>query len=180
MGLQMKELLFGADFGQGMKGGRKVKAVIPGGASAAMLTAEEIEDCPLDFDGLAAKKSMLGSAAIIVMNEDTCIVDAAKNLSKFFSHESCGQCTPCREGTPWLLKVLTRLEEGKGRMEDIDLLEKISNQMANGMTICVFADAAIAPVLSSIGKFRDEFRYHVEQKRCLVGPRVGARELVTA
>jgi len=179
MGLQMKELLFGADFGQGMKNGRKVKAVIPGGASAAMLTAPEIEDCPLDFDGVAAKGSMLGSAAVIVMNEDTCIVDAAQNLSKFFSHESCGQCTPCREGTPWLLKVLTRIEEGKGRNEDIDLLEKISNQMANGMTICVFADAAIAPVLSSVGKFRDEFRYHVEQKRCLVGPRAGARELVT-
>jgi NADH-quinone oxidoreductase subunit F len=175
LGLQMKELLFGADFGQGMKGGRKVKAVIPGGASAAMLTAEEIEDCPLDFDGLVAKGSMLGSAAIIVMNEDTCIVDAAKNLSKFFSHESCGQCTPCREGTPWLLRVLTRIEAGEGRMEDIDLLEKISNQMANGMTICVFADAAIAPVLSSVGKFREEFRHHVEQSRCLVGPGANAR-----
>jgi len=171
LGLPMKELLFGADFGQGMKDGRSVKAVIPGGASAAMLTAEEIEDCPLDFDGLVAKGSMLGSAAIIVMNEDTCIVDAAKNLSKFFSHESCGQCTPCREGTPWLLKVLTRIEAGEGRLEDIDLLEKISNQMANGMTICVFADAAIAPVLSSVGKFREEYRHHIDQNRCLVGPR---------
>jgi NADH-quinone oxidoreductase subunit F len=180
MGLQMKELLFGADFGQGMKGGRKVKAVIPGGASAAMLTAGEIEDCPLDFDGLVAKKSMLGSAAIVVMNEDTCIVDAAQNLSKFFSHESCGQCTPCREGTPWLHKVLTRIEEGRGRLEDIDLLERISNQMANGMTICVFADAAIAPVLSSVGKFREEFRYHVENKRCLVGTGAPRPELVTA
>ena len=112
MGLPMKELLFGADFGQGMKDSKRVKAVIPGGASAAMLTAEEIEDCPLDFDGLAAKKSMLGSAAIIVMNEETCIVDAARNLAKFFSHESCGQCTPCREGTPWLHRVLTRIETG--------------------------------------------------------------------
>ncbi|HSP93005.1 MAG TPA: NADH-quinone oxidoreductase subunit NuoF [Thermoanaerobaculia bacterium] len=180
MGLQMKDLLFGADYGQGMKGGKKVKAVIPGGASAAMLTADEIEDCPLDFDGLAAKKSMLGSAAIIVMNEDTCIVEAAQNLSKFFAHESCGQCTPCREGTPWLHKVLARIEAGSGRMEDIDLLERISNQMANGMTICVFADAAIAPVLSSVGKFRDEFRYHVEQKRCLVGAGASRPELVTA
>jgi len=175
LGLPMKELLFGADFGLGMKDGRKVKAVIPGGASAAMLTAEEIEDCPLDFDGLVAKGSMLGSAAIIVMNEDTCIVDAAKNLSKFFSHESCGQCTPCREGTPWLLKVLTRIEDGEGRLEDIELLEKISNQMANGMTICVFADAAIAPVLSSVGKFREEFRHHIDQNRCLVGPGATAR-----
>jgi NADH-quinone oxidoreductase subunit F len=180
MGLQMKELLFGAEYGQGMKDGKKVKAVIPGGASAAMLTADEIEDCPLDFDGVAAKKSMLGSAAIIVMNDETCIVEAAQNLSKFFAHESCGQCTPCREGTPWLHKVLARIEAGSGRMEDIDLLERISNQMANGMTICVFADAAIAPVLSSVGKFRDEFRYHVEQKRCLVGPGASRPELVTA
>ncbi|MDP9255066.1 MAG: NADH-quinone oxidoreductase subunit NuoF, partial [Actinomycetota bacterium] len=111
----------------GVPEGRALKAVIPGGASAAMLTAAEIEDCPLDFDGLAAKKSMLGSAAIIVMNEDTCIVDAATNLAKFFSHESCGQCTPCREGTPWLHRVLARIEDGEGRAEDIDLLEKISN-----------------------------------------------------
>jgi len=174
MGLQMKELLFGEGFGQGMRDGRSVKAVIPGGASAAMLTAAEIEDCPLDFDGLAAKKSMLGSAAIIVMNEDTCIVDAAVNLAKFFSHESCGQCTPCREGTPWLHRVLARIEAGEGRVEDITLLERISNQMANGMTICVFADAAIAPVLSSIGKFRDEYMHHVEHGRCLAGPRAAA------
>ncbi len=180
MGLPLKELLFGAEYCQGMKDGKRVKAVIPGGASAAMLTADEIEDCPLDFDGVAAKKSMLGSAAIIVMNEDTCIVEAAQNLSKFFAHESCGQCTPCREGTPWLHKVLARIEAGSGRLEDIDLLERISNQMANGMTICVFADAAIAPVLSSVGKFRDEFRYHVEQKRCLVGPGASRPELVTA
>jgi NADH-quinone oxidoreductase subunit F len=178
MGLQMKELIFGEDFGRGMKGGRKIKAVIPGGASAAMLTPDEIEDCPLDFDGLAAKKSMLGSAAIIVMNEDTCIVNAAENLSKFFAHESCGQCTPCREGTPWLYKVLSRIEAGEGRMEDIDLLERISNQMGNGMTICVFSDAAIAPVLSSIAKFRDEYRHHVTEKRCAVGR--GAHALVTA
>jgi NADH-quinone oxidoreductase subunit F len=174
MGLQMKDLIFGDAYGRGMKDGRKVKAVIPGGASAAMLTAAEIEDCPLDFDGLAAKKSMLGSAAIIVMNEDTCIVDATKNLSKFFSHESCGQCTPCREGTPWLYRVVSRIEAGEGRMEDIELLERISNQMANGMTICVFADAAIAPVLSSIGKFREEYRHHVTERRCLVGPRASA------
>ena len=169
MGLQLKDLIFGDAFGRGMKDGRAVKAVIPGGASANMLTAPEIEDCPLDFDGVAAKGSMLGSAAIIVMNEDVCIVDAAKNLSKFFSHESCGQCTPCREGTPWLHKILTRIENGEGRIEDLDLLERVCNQMANGMTICVFADAAIAPPLSSVRKFRDEYRHHIETKRCLVG-----------
>jgi NADH-quinone oxidoreductase subunit F len=178
MGLPLKDLIFGEDYGRGMKGGRKVKAVIPGGASAAMLTAAEAEDCPLDFDSLAAKGSMLGSAAIIVMNEDTCIVNAAQNIAKFFAHESCGQCTPCREGTPWLHKVLSRIESGQGRSEDIDLLVRISNQMANGMTICVFADAAIAPVLSTVAKFRDEYLYHVAHKRCLVG--AGASELVTA
>jgi NADH-quinone oxidoreductase subunit F len=177
MGLQLKDLIFGDAYARGMKGGRKVKAVIPGGASANMLTAAEIEDCPLDFDGVAAKGSMLGSAAIIVMNEDTCIVEAAQNLSKFFSHESCGQCTPCREGTPWLYKVLTRIEEGEGRMEDIDLLQRICNQMANGMTICVFSDAAIAPPLSSVTKFRQEYEHHVQHKRCLAGPRAA---LVTA
>ena len=176
MGLQLTELIRGESYGRGMKNGKAIKAVIPGGASANMLTAAEIEDCPLDFDGVAAKGSMLGSAAIIVMNEDTCIVDAAQNMAKFFSHESCGQCTPCREGTPWLYKVLTRIEEGQGRPEDVDLLERICNQMANGMTICVFSDAAIAPPLSSVKKFRDEYLYHVEHKRCLVG----SKALVTA
>ena len=171
MGLPLTELIFSEAYGQGMKGGRKVKAVIPGGASAAMLTAAEIEDCPLDFDGVAAKGSMLGSAAIIVMNEDTCIVDAARNMAKFFSHESCGQCTPCREGTPWLHRVLSRIEEGEGSAQDVDLLARICNQMANGMTICVFADAAIAPPLSSVTKFRDEYLFHVREKRCLAGPR---------
>ncbi len=171
MGLPLKELIFGEAYGRGMRDGRKVKAVIPGGASANMLTAAEIEDCPLDFDGVAAKGSMLGSAAIIVINEDTCIVNAAQNLSKFFSHESCGQCTPCREGTPWLYQVLTRIEKGEGRPEDIVLLERICTQMANGMTICVFADAAIAPPLSSVQKFKDEYRHHVDHKRCLVGSR---------
>ena len=174
MGLPLTDLIFGDAYARGMKGGRGVKAVIPGGASAPMLTAPEIEDCPLDFDGVAAKGSMLGSAAIIVMNEDTCIVDAARNLAKFFSHESCGQCTPCREGTPWLLRILTRIENGEGRLEDLDLLERICDQMANGMTICVFADAAIAPPLSSVKKFRDEYRHHVEQRRCLVGPGASA------
>jgi NADH-quinone oxidoreductase subunit F len=165
MGLQLKELITGEAYARGMKGGKKIKAVIPGGASANMLTADEIEDCPLDFEGVAAKGSMLGSAAIIVMNEDTCIVNAAQNLAKFFSHESCGQCTPCREGTPWLHRVLTRIEEGEGRVEDVDLLSRICNQMANGMTICVFADAAVAPVLSGITKFREEFEAYVAKSK---------------
>jgi len=176
MGLPLKELIYGDDFGRGMKDGRRIKAVIPGGASAPMLTETEIEDCPLDFDGVAAKGSMLGSAAIVVMNEDTCIVRAARNLAKFFAHESCGQCTPCREGCPWLLKVLTRIEAGEGRAEDIDLLLPIARQMNNGMTLCVFADAAVGHVLSTVPKFRDEYVHHVTHRRCLVG----AREEVVA
>ena len=169
MGLPLKDLIFGDDFGRGMKDGRRIKAVIPGGASAPMLTEAEIEDCPLDFDGVAAKGSMLGSAAIVVMNEDTCIVRAARNLAKFFAHESCGQCTPCREGCPWLLKVLTRIEAGEGRPEDVDLLLPMAKQMNNGMTLCVFADAAVGHVVSTVPKFKDEYVHHVTHKRCLVG-----------
>jgi NADH-quinone oxidoreductase subunit F len=169
MGLPLKELIYGDEFGRGMRGGRKIKAVIPGGASAPVLTPGEIEDCPLDFDGVAAKGSMLGSAAIVVMNEDTCIVRAAGNLAKFFAHESCGQCTPCREGCPWLVKVLTRIESGEGRAEDIDLLTSVAKNMNNGMTLCVFADAAVGHVLSTVPKFRAEYEHHVSHRRCLVG-----------
>ena len=176
MGLPLKDLIFGDEYGRGMRGNRNVKAVIPGGASAPMLTTAEIEDCPLDFDGVAAKGSMLGSAAIVVMNEDTCIVRAARNLAKFFAHESCGQCTPCREGCPWLLKVLTRIEAGQGRPEDVELLLPMARQMNNGMTLCVFADAAVGHVVSTVPKFREEYDYHVAHKRCLVG----AREEVVA
>jgi NADH-quinone oxidoreductase subunit F len=145
----------------GVRGGRKLKAVIPGGASAPMLTADEIAGVPMDFDGLAAAKSMFGSAAIIVMDETADIPKAVANIAKFFAHESCGQCTPCREGTPWLRKMLTRVVRGEGRKADLDLLLDIANQMANGMTICVFADAAVAPVLSGVSKFREEFEVYI-------------------
>ena len=145
----------------GVKGGRKLKAVIPGGASAPMLTAAEIAGVPMDFDGLAAAKSMFGSAAVIVMDETADMPKAVTNISKFFAHESCGQCTPCREGTPWLNKMLKRVVNGQGKKSDLDLLLAIANQMANGMTICVFADAAVAPVLSGITKFRDEFEAYI-------------------
>ncbi|HTR03228.1 MAG TPA: NADH-quinone oxidoreductase subunit NuoF, partial [Thermoanaerobaculia bacterium] len=132
MGLDFKEFLYGENYAQGIRGGKKLKAVIPGGASAAILKADEIEGVPLDFDGVAARGSMLGSAAIIVMDEDTCIVSAITNILKFFSHESCGQCTPCREGTTWLFKVLHRIENGEGRPGDVELLSRVGGQMANG------------------------------------------------
>ena len=174
MGLDFEEFLYGQNYAQGIRGGKKLKAVIPGGASAAILKAEEIKGVPLDFDGVAVTGSMLGSAAIIVMDEDTCIVSAVMNILKFFAHESCGQCTPCREGTTWLYKVLTRIETGEGRAEDIELLSRVGGQMANGMTICVLADGAAAPLLSGVAKFRDEFVQHVEQKGCPFGARVVA------
>jgi NADH-quinone oxidoreductase subunit F len=147
----------------GVKGGRPLKAVIPGGASAAILTAKEVENLPMDFDGVAAAGSMLGSAAIIVMDDTTDMPKAVANIAKFFAHESCGQCTPCREGTPWLHRMLKRLVNGEGKAADLDLLMQIASQMGNGMTICVFADAAIAPVLSAIPKFREEFEAYVKK-----------------
>jgi NADH-quinone oxidoreductase subunit F len=151
----------------GVKGGRRIKAVIPGGASAPMLTEAEVQNLPMDFDGVAAAKSMLGSAAIVVMDETTDMPKAVTNISKFFAHESCGQCTPCREGTPWLNKMLTRVVNGQGKRQDLDLLLQIAGQMGNGMTICVFADAAIAPVLSGISKFRSEFEAYLADAKNL-------------
>jgi NADH-quinone oxidoreductase subunit F len=147
----------------GVRGGRKLKAVIPGGSSAPILTAAEVVNMPMDFDGIAAAKSMFGSAAIIVMDETTDIPKAVTNIAKFYAHESCGQCTPCREGTPWLLKMLKRVVGGEGKKSDLDLLMQVSNQMGNGMTICVFSDAAIAPVISGITKFRAEFEAYIEK-----------------
>src|SRR5258706_9673933 len=158
MGIEFLDLLALAG---GMKGGRPLKAVIPGGASAAILTAAEVQHLPMDFDGVAAAKSMLGSAAIVVMDDTTDMPKAVTNISKFFAHESCGQCTPCREGTPWLNKMLKRLIKGEGKRADLDLLLQIANQMGNGMTICVFADAAIAPVISGVTKWRDEFEAYL-------------------
>ncbi len=162
MGIPFRDLL--AMCG-GMKGGRKVKAVIPGGSSAPMLTGDEMMDVPLDFDGVAAAKSMLGSAAIIVMDETTDIPRAVTNIAKFYAHESCGQCTPCREGTPWLHKMLKRIVNGQGKKADVEMLLQVAGQMGNGMTICVFADAAIAPILSAIPKFREEFEAYVDEVR---------------
>ena len=149
----------------GVRGGRKLKAVIPGGSSAPILTAAEVVNMPMDFDGIAAAKSMFGSAAIIVMDETTDIPKAVTNIAKFYAHESCGQCTPCREGTPWLLKMLKRVVGGEGKKSDLDLLMQVSNQMGNGMTICVFSDAAIAPVISGITKFRGEFEAYIEKSK---------------
>jgi NADH-quinone oxidoreductase subunit F len=163
MGISLKELIY--DHCGGITGDRKLKAVIPGGASAPMLLPDEI-DLPLNFDAVMKAGSMLGSAGIIVLDESVCIVDAVWRLAKFFAHESCGQCTPCREGTNWLESVLDRLERGHGRPQDADLLLDMSDNIG-GKSLCALGDAAIGPVISSVKKFRDEYLYHVEHKSCL-------------
>ena len=152
------------DYAGGVKPGRKLRAVIPGGSSTPILRADEI-DVAMDFDSVAKAGSMLGSAGTIVMDDSRCMVWAARNLMYFYKHESCGKCTPCREGTGWLLRLLTRLEDGQGAEKDIETVLKVSDSIA-GKTVCPFGDAAIAPPQSNIAKFREEFEYHVREKRC--------------
>jgi NADH-quinone oxidoreductase subunit F len=163
MGINLKELIY--EHCGGIIGDAKLKAVIPGGASAPMLTENEI-DLPLNFDAVMKAGSMLGSAGVIVLDETVCIVDAVWRLSKFFAHESCGQCTPCREGTNWMESILDRLERGEGRAEDADLLLDMSDNIG-GKSLCALGDAAIGPVISSVKKFRDEYMHHVTHKSCL-------------
>jgi len=150
---------------QGVRGGRKLKAVIPGGISAKILTAEEI-DVRMDFDSLIAAGSMAGSGGVIVMDDTTCIVDALESATKFFAHESCGQCSPCREGTGWIHRILGRVTDAKGRLQDLEDLLAIASDM-EGKTICVFADAAAWPVQSYIAKFRAEFEEHIRTGNCV-------------
>ena len=151
----------------GMKNGKKLKAVIPGGSSAPVLPGDIMMDCTMDYDSISKAGSMLGSGAVIVMNEDICMVKALERLAYFYHEESCGQCTPCREGTGWLYRVIHRIEHGQGRPDDLDLLTSVGNNMA-GRTICALADAAVFPVRSFTKHFRPEFEYHIEHKKCLV------------
>lgn len=156
-GVTLRELIF--DYAGGMRDGRRLKAVVPGGISAKILRADEV-DVRMDFDSLLSAGTMAGSAGVIVMDETTCIVKALLYAAKFFAHESCGQCSPCREGTGWVYKIITRIAEGQGRPQDLDNLVGIASNM-EGRTICVFADAAAWPVQSYVTKFRDEFSAHV-------------------
>ena len=151
----------------GVKGGA-LKAVIPGGSSSPVLPAQIMLDCTMDYDSIAKAGSMLGSGAVIVMNDSRCMVKSLLRLSYFYQHESCGQCTPCREGTGWLWRLVDRIEHGKGRIEDIELLDSVADNIM-GRTICALGDAAAMPVRGMIKHFRDEFVHHVEHKRCAVG-----------
>jgi NADH-quinone oxidoreductase subunit F len=164
LGTKFSELL---NMAGGMKDGKKLKAVIPGGSSAPVLPSDIIMQCTMDYDSIAKAGSMLGSGAVIVINEDVCMVKALERLAYFYHEESCGQCTPCREGTGWLYDIIHRIENGKGMLGDLELLDSIGNQMA-GKTICALADAAVFPVRSFIKHFRHEFEYHIEHKKCLV------------
>ena len=155
----------------GIRGGRKLKACIPGGSSAPVLPAEVIMDCTLDYDAISKAGSMMGSGAVIVMDETTCMVKALERLSYFYHEESCGQCTPCREGTRWMYDIVHRIEHGAGRPEDLVLLGDITKNIM-GRTVCALGDAASMPVQSFIKHFQDEFAYHIEHKKCLVPPEV--------
>ena len=151
----------------GVRQGRKLKAVIPGGSSAPILPGATMMDVTMDYDSIAKAGSMLGSGAVIVIDDSRCMVKSLLRLSYFYSHESCGQCTPCREGTGWLHRIVHRIEHGQGRMEDIDLLNSVADNI-QGRTICALGDAAAMPVRAMIKHFRDEFVHHVEHKTCVV------------
>jgi NADH-quinone oxidoreductase subunit F len=164
LGVPLRELVFEHAGGWD----KKIKAIIPGGSSSKLITEPDF-DVPMDFEGCMSKGTMLGSAAVIVIDETVCMVDALYNLLRFYHHESCGQCTPCREGSGWAERILARLERGHGRQDDVNQLLNIADQ-AIGKTICVFAEAFGWPIQSYVAKFRDEFERHVTDRKCPFKP----------
>jgi NADH-quinone oxidoreductase subunit F len=151
----------------GVKGGRKLKAVIPGGSSVPVVPGEVMLRTDMDYDSVAKAGSMLGSGAVIVIAEGTCMVKVLANLAHFYAHESCGQCTPCREGTGWLARVLHRILHGHGRPSDLDLLDSVAGRIG-GRTICALGDAAAMPVQSFLKHYRHEFEYLIEHGKPMV------------
>jgi len=176
MSTTVRELIY--DYAGGVANGRKLKAVIPGGSSVPILLPDQI-DVVASFDGLAKAGTLLGSAGMIVMDDTTCMVWAAKNLLHFYRHESCGKCTPCREGGNWLLQMLDKIDRGEGTMRDIDLLMSVADNIA-GKTLCAFGDAAATPVLTTIKQFRHEYEAHVTEGRCTCPSDWRARQPVAA
>ncbi len=166
LGITFREMI--EEHAGGMKEGKRLKAIIPGGASASFFTSEHL-DVKMDFESVAAAGSMLGSGGVTVMDDETCMVAATLNLLEFFHHESCGKCTPCREGSAWLLQILRRIEGGEGRREDLAQLEQLSHRI-EGMTICAFGDAEVAPILSTLKHFRAEYEAHIDEKHCPFRP----------
>ncbi len=164
MGTPFAKLL---ELAGGMRNGRKIKGVIPGGSSMPVIKGDLMMTLDMDYDSIAKAGSMLGSGAVIVMDDLTCMVKAAERLAYFYFEESCGQCTPCREGTGWLYRIINRIEHGQGRQEDLDLLLNLADQI-QGRTICALGDAAAMPVRAFVKNYREEFEYHVTHKRCMV------------
>ncbi len=162
LGITLREMIY--DIAGGIRGDKELKAIIPGGASAPFLKPDHL-DTQMDFESIAEVGSMLGSGGVTVMDTDTCMVWAAMNLMEFFHHESCGKCTPCREGSAWILQVLRRIEGGLGKPEDIDLLVSLCERI-EGKTVCAFGEAEIGPILSTIKNFREEYETHITEKRC--------------
>jgi NADH-quinone oxidoreductase subunit F len=162
LGTPARELI--EDAGGGMLDGKTLKAWTPGGSSTPMLTPEHL-DTPMDFESLQGAGSLLGTGGMMVLSQDVCIVDACLNFMKFYAHESCGKCTPCREGTDWMAKILTRLETGTGRKEDMDTLKDICDGIF-GRVFCALGDGAVSPIVSALQYFREEFEQHVEEGAC--------------
>jgi len=164
LGMPFAKLL---EMAGGMRDGKKLKAVIPGGSSMPVLPADIMMATDMDYDSIAKAGSMLGSGAVIVMDETRCMVKCLLRLAYFYYEESCGQCTPCREGTGWLYRMIDRIEHGKGKAEDLDLLNNVADNI-QGRTICALGDAAAMPVRAFIKHYRDEFQHHIDHKQCLV------------
>jgi NADH-quinone oxidoreductase subunit F len=174
MDTSMRELIFDMEYGQGLPPGRSIKAVVPGGSSAPVLTPDEL-DVKLEFDAFKPLQSMAGSGGVIVMDDSTCIVRCLWRVARFYAEESCGQCTPCREGQPWMARIVRKIEEGRGTKADIETLMNVAQAIAPwppiglGNTICALGDAGALPVQAFVTKFRAEFEEHVAIKRCPMG-----------
>jgi len=152
----------------GVRNGNQLKAVIPGGSSVPVMHGEDMMEVNMDYESIQKAGSYLGSGAVVVMDETTCMVQMLERISRFYYSESCGQCTPCREGTGWLYRVIKRIENGEGEQEDLDKLIDVANKI-EGRTICALGDAAAWPVQSFVKRFRDEFQYHIDHKSCMPG-----------
>jgi NADH-quinone oxidoreductase subunit F len=165
MGMPFAELL---ELAGGVRNGNQLKAVIPGGSSVPVMHGEDMMEVNMDYESIQKAGSYLGSGAVVIMDETTCMVQMLERISRFYYAESCGQCTPCREGTGWLYRVIKRIENGEGEQEDLDKLIDVANKI-EGRTICALGDAAAWPVQSFVKRFRDEFQYHIDHKSCMPG-----------
>jgi NADH-quinone oxidoreductase subunit F len=165
MGATLRELVY--DLGGGIPDGRELKAIIPGGSSVPVLTPDQI-DTPLDAGSMAEAGSMLGSGAVIVIDDRACMVQLGLRVAQFYMHESCGKCTPCREGTRWMVQILRKLEEGRAEQGELDLLLDVCDRIL-GKCLCPLGDAAAMPIASYIDRFRDEFQAHIDAGGCPFG-----------